>query len=158
MKKKNFIQASVLIAAVSLVSCTKNDLPPINKNSELKMENITFNGLAGTDTTNPSIKGYYNLEFLVNKADTTLPPDTVRFANSFALTGNSQNQSIFFDTPDKAKILNCKVKFVVTAGIASSMTLGNFQYLRNGNAYFGGATNLQDSAHVVFTATRQVTF
>jgi len=158
MKNKNFIKASALIAVISLAACTKNDLPPINKNSELKMENITFNGLAGTDTTNPSIKGYYNLEFLVNKADTTLPPDTLRITNSFALTANNQNQNIYFDTPEKAKILNCKVKFVVTSGIASSMTLGNFQYLRNGNAYFSGATNLQDSAHITFSIARQVTF
>lgn len=156
MKNTKLLKVASLLFISSLAACSKNNVNiPSDKNSNLKIENIGFTDLAGS----PLVKGYSNLEFWVEKEDSSLPMDTVRLVDSFniAISG-SQIQNYNFETPARAKTLKFKFKVVLQYGAANGVNIQNLNYTWNGQAYINKSVNLNKEDNTTFTTLQTINF
>ncbi|WP_118951521.1 hypothetical protein [Taibaiella helva] len=136
MNKINTIKVSALSALVLLAACSKNPKidPPTDKNSNLTLDKIVTTNLISTG--NMRLTGYTKLEYIAEKADGSLPMDTIRISDSFNISSNNYTQNYYLNTPDRSKVLNLEFKIVITGGGADAINIGKLSYLWNGQTYF----------------------
>lgn len=143
MRKRNLLKASSMLvtAALLFAACSKDNKISTDKNSTLKIENIAFQDLTGTGSLN--ITGYTKFIYTVAKADSSLPMDTVKLSDYFAIdhSGN-HTQTYNFNTPERAKILDFSFNVVIANGKANGVTIDNLSYSYNGKSYISKSGNM----------------